>query len=79
MVVVFPAPFGPRRPKISPDSTAMSRASTAVKELNVLVSLVVSMAMFMGVVHFHAVDIFAILLRDKVFTIIEDYSCKLRG
>jgi hypothetical protein len=28
-VVVFPAPFGPRRPKISPLRTSMSRSSTA--------------------------------------------------
>ena len=34
MVVVLPAPFGPRSPKISPDSTAMSNLSTAVRPLN---------------------------------------------
>ena len=30
MVVVFPAPFGPRSPKISPESTEKSIASTAL-------------------------------------------------
>jgi hypothetical protein len=31
-VVVFPAPLGPRRPKISPPRTDRSRPSTAVTE-----------------------------------------------
>src|SRR2546430_4181745 len=31
IVVVFPAPFGPRRPKISPGSTTRSIPSTARK------------------------------------------------
>jgi len=30
IVVVFPAPFGPRRPKISPESTEKSMTSTAL-------------------------------------------------
>ena len=45
MVVVFPAPFGPNKPKISPDSTVMSSLSTAVSELNVFVSCLVSITL----------------------------------
>lgn len=37
-VVVFPAPLGPSRPKISPLSTLMFRLSTALKVLYALVS-----------------------------------------
>jgi hypothetical protein len=43
-VVVFPAPLGPRSPKISPDSTLMSKLSTALIELYAFVSCLVSMA-----------------------------------
>jgi hypothetical protein len=32
IVVVLPAPFGPRKPKISPRATSSERSSTAVKE-----------------------------------------------
>jgi hypothetical protein len=42
MVVVFPAPFGPSKPKISPDSTVMSNLSTAVSPLNDRVNWLVS-------------------------------------
>jgi hypothetical protein len=42
--VVFPAPLGPRSPKISPDSTLTSKLSTALSELKVFVSCLVSMA-----------------------------------
>jgi hypothetical protein len=42
MVVVFPAPFGPSKAKISPDSTLISSWSTAVRPLNVFVNLRVS-------------------------------------
>jgi hypothetical protein len=45
IVVVLPAPFGPSKAKTSPDSTAMSNWSTAVIELNVLVSLKVSITL----------------------------------
>jgi hypothetical protein len=45
MVVVFPAPFGPSKPKISPDSTVMFSLSTAVSELNDLVNWLVSIAL----------------------------------
>jgi hypothetical protein len=45
MVVVFPAPLGPSKPKISPDSTLMFSLSTAVSELNDLVSWLVSIAL----------------------------------
>src|SRR3990170_462216 len=48
MVVVFPAPLGPSKPKTSPDSTAMSSSLTAVSELNDFVSLLVSMALTIG-------------------------------
>src|SRR3990170_224457 len=48
MVVVFPAPLGPNKPKTSPDSTPMSSSSTAVSELNDFVSLLVSMALTKG-------------------------------
>lgn len=37
MVVVFPAPFGPRKPKTSPSSTCRLRSSTAVKAPNFFV------------------------------------------
>jgi hypothetical protein len=42
IVVVFPAPLGPSKPKISPDSTVMSNLSTAVSELNAFVNWLVS-------------------------------------
>ena len=32
IVVVFPAPFGPRRPSVSPDATAKVRSSTTRRE-----------------------------------------------
>ena len=38
MVVVFPLPFGPRKPKISPRATSKSMPSTAVKSPKRLVS-----------------------------------------
>src|SRR5262245_42713782 len=38
MVVVLPAPFGPRKPKISPGRTAKVTPSTAVKRPKPLVS-----------------------------------------
>ena len=44
MVVVLPAPFGPRNPKISPLATRKSRFRTAWVPANVLVSPVVSIA-----------------------------------
>jgi hypothetical protein len=47
MVVDFPAPFGPRKPKISPRSTVKERRSTAVKVPNTLVRA--STAMTAGV------------------------------
>src|SRR3990172_2220492 len=34
MVVVFPAPFGPRKPKTSPSFTVKEMSSTAVRDLN---------------------------------------------
>jgi hypothetical protein len=37
MVVVFPAPFGPKKAKISPFGTLKETLSTAVKSLKVLV------------------------------------------
>jgi hypothetical protein len=45
IVVVFPAPFGPSNPKISPDSTLMSNELTALSPLNDFVSLKVSIAL----------------------------------
>ena len=39
MVVVFPAPFGPRKPTISPGSTLKEMASTAVRPTKRLVRL----------------------------------------
>ena len=36
MVVVFPAPFGPRKPKHSPSLISNEMPSTAVKPLNFL-------------------------------------------
>jgi hypothetical protein len=50
MVVVLPAPFGPRNPKISPGSTRRSRSRTAWVPPNVLVSPEVSIAGPDGVV-----------------------------
>jgi hypothetical protein len=44
MVVVFPAPLGPKKPKISPRSTWRSRPSMPRVAPNILVSPVVSMA-----------------------------------
>src|SRR3954454_3458433 len=38
IVLVLPAPFGPRKPKLSPLATSKSIASTAVKSSNFLVS-----------------------------------------
>ena len=35
IVVVFPAPLGPKKPKISPDLTLNEILSTALKPLNV--------------------------------------------
>src|SRR4030067_1207297 len=48
IVVVFPAPLGPSKPKISPDSTAMFSSSTAVSEFNDFVSLLVSIMLTIG-------------------------------
>src|SRR5687768_5832784 len=42
MVVDFPAPFGPRKPNISPRQTSRSSASTATNFLKRLVSLLVT-------------------------------------
>jgi hypothetical protein len=42
MVVVFPAPFGPRKPKTSPSLTCSVRFSTAVRLPNFLVRFSVS-------------------------------------
>ena len=39
MVVVFPAPSGPTRPKISPSSISSCKLSTAMTESNLFVSL----------------------------------------
>jgi hypothetical protein len=39
MVVVFPAPFGPRKPKSSPGGTLRVMSSTAVKLPNFFVML----------------------------------------
>lgn len=44
MVVVLPAPLGPRKPKISPDSTRRLRSMTARVFPNTLVKADVSMA-----------------------------------
>ena len=44
MVVVFPAPLGPRKPKISPGSTRRSRSSTARIDPKTLVRPIVTMA-----------------------------------
>src|SRR5579863_5085221 len=38
IVVVFPAPFGPRRPKSSPWGTSRHRSSTARRDLKDLVT-----------------------------------------
>ena len=38
IVLVLPAPFGPRKPKLSPAATSKSMASTAVNSPNFLVS-----------------------------------------
>src|SRR3954451_10482613 len=38
IVVLLPAPFGPRKPTISPRATSKFRLSTAVKSANFLVS-----------------------------------------
>src|SRR5512140_1338435 len=43
MVVVLPAPFGPRKPKTSPSSTSKEIVSTAVRDLNCLVRLLTLM------------------------------------
>lgn len=42
IVVVFPAPFGPRKPNISPDLTLNETSSTALKLLYFLVRLLTS-------------------------------------
>jgi len=42
--VVLPAPLGPSNPKTSPDSTAMSKVSTAFRELYIFVNWWVSIA-----------------------------------
>ena len=42
MVVVFPAPFGPKNPKIFPDSTLRLRSCTAQTSLYVLVKFLAS-------------------------------------
>ncbi len=42
MVVVLPAPFGPKNPNISPFSTVKLMLSTAVKFLNFFVKSFVS-------------------------------------
>src|SRR3989304_5675481 len=52
MVVVFPAPFGPSKAKTSPASTTMSSWSTAVSELNDLVSLKVSLIFAIDFFHY---------------------------
>ncbi|OGD11932.1 MAG: hypothetical protein A2Y86_00475 [Candidatus Aminicenantes bacterium RBG_13_62_12] len=44
MVVVFPAPLGPRRPKSSPSGTENDTRSTAVTSLKVLVRFSTRMA-----------------------------------
>ena len=44
IVVVFPAPFGPKRPNISPSLISKSKSSTAVNLPNFLVSPAVVMA-----------------------------------
>ena len=44
-VVVFPAPFGPRKPKTSPSSTCRVRFSTAVRLPNFLVRFSVSITL----------------------------------
>jgi hypothetical protein len=51
IVVVFPAPFGPSKPKISPFSILMLRLSTAVSPLNFFVRSNVSMALLVGIVY----------------------------
>jgi hypothetical protein len=56
MVVVFPAPFGPSKPKISPDSTVMFSLSTAVSELNDLVSWLVSITLGIDLVTVKSLD-----------------------
>jgi len=52
IVVVLPAPFGPSKPKISPDSTLMSSLSTALSPLNDFVSWLVSITLVNGLLHF---------------------------
>ncbi len=39
MVVVFPAPFGPRRPKMQPSGIVIEKSCIAVTDPNVLVNL----------------------------------------
>lgn len=56
ITVVFPAPFGPSKPKISPDSTMMSSLSTAVNPLKHFVSCLVSMMLVNGLVHFQQLE-----------------------
>jgi len=50
MVVVFPAPFGPRNPKIVPSSTENEIPSTATTSPNVLWRSVTSMSAMLTIV-----------------------------
>jgi hypothetical protein len=56
IMVVLPAPFGPSKPKISPDSTVMSSLSTAVSPLKHFVSCLVSMMLVNGLLHFQQLE-----------------------
>jgi hypothetical protein len=55
--VVLPAPFGPSKPKISPDSTLMSSLSTALSPLKDFVSWLVSITLVNGLIHFQQLAI----------------------
>ena len=46
IVVVFPAPFGPKKPNISPSLTLKLTSFTAVKFLNLLVSFLTDIIVF---------------------------------
>jgi hypothetical protein len=63
MIVVFPAPLGPRRPKRLPSSMFKERLSTALRWLKFL--LIPSM-----VTEFMSVPLFTIVIRflDKIYS-----------
>jgi hypothetical protein len=51
IVVDFPAPFGPRKPRTSPLETVKERSSTAVKPPNSLHSCTASIKVDIAVLH----------------------------